>query len=139
MSRVTQSSKKTLRISEVLSDHGSSLGSLLRRVSFLMQLEHLLANSLDPELASHFQLATIHDNRIVLIAPGAAWATRLRMQTPELLKALHQAGYAEIEHIDVRIAPLAVQPENIRRKRPLSPAAQQALDSMHRLGAKTEE
>jgi len=139
MTRVTQSGKKTLRISEVLSDHGSSLGSLLRRVGFLMQIEHLLANCLDSDLASHFQLANIRENRIVLVSPGAAWATRLRMQAPQLLKALHQAGYAEIEHIDVRVAPLVKQPGSTRRKRPLSPAAKQALDSMHRLDADTEE
>lgn len=139
MTRVTQSGKKSKRVSEVLTDHGSSLGSLLKRVSFLMQLEHLLANSLDPELALHFQLATISENRAVLVAPNAAWATRLRMQAPVMIKALRRAGYTEIDHIDVRIAPLVEQPETTRRKRALSPAAKQALEMMHRLQTDAEE
>jgi len=139
MTRFSRSEKKTLRVSDVLADHNSSLGGLLKRASFLMQLEHLLAGCLDPGLAAHFQVATIHGKRIILIAPGASWATQLRMQAPQLLRALHQAGCADIEHVDIRVAPLVSQPANSRRKKTLSPAAKQALEHMGRLAADEED
>jgi hypothetical protein len=139
MARFPQSSKKTLRVAEVLADHGSALGSLLKHASLLMQMEHLLAGFLDPELAAHFQVATIRENRLILISPSASWATLLRMQVPQLVESLHQAGYAGIAFIDIRVAPLVEQPGEFRKRKPLSPAAQQALDQMALLEADIEE
>ena len=139
MTRNSQSGKRSHRVADVLSDHGSSLGRLLKRGSFLMQLQHLLSRQLDPALAANFQVAASSNKRLVLIAPTASWATLLRMQVPNLLGSLHQAGYTEIESIKVRVAPLVEQPARIRQKRPLSPAAKQALEAMHHLGEGDEE
>jgi len=133
MARNPQTGKKTFRVSEVITDHGTSLGILLQRASMLMQIEHLLAGFLEPGLAAHFQVGTIRENRLILISPSASWATTLRMQAPQLIKSLHQAGYTEIEHIDIRVAPLVEQRESPRKRRALSPAAQQALDLMAQL------
>ena len=127
------------RVSDVITDHGTSLGKVLKRGSLLMQLQHLLSGSLDPALAAHFQVAAARDQRLVLITPSASWATLLRMQASNLIETLHQAGYTEIRSIDVRVAPLAEPPKQERNKRPLSPAAQQALDAMHHLGDDSEE
>jgi hypothetical protein len=139
MARNPQSGKKTFRVSEVITDHGSSLGVLLRRAGMLMQIEQLLAGFMEPRLAAHFQVATIRENRLILISPSASWATMLRMQASQLIKSLHQAGHTEIEHIDIRVAPLVEQPASSRKKRALSPAAQQALDLMARFKADGEE
>ena len=139
MTRHPQSGKKMRRVSDVITDHGTSLGKVLKRGSLLMQLQHLLSGSLDPALAAHFQVAAARDQRLVLITPSASWATLLRMQASNLIETLHQAGYTEIRSIDVRVAPLAEPPKQERKKRPLSPAAQQALDAMHHLGDDSEE
>ena len=133
MARNPQTGKKTFRVSEVITDHGTSLGILLRRASMLMQIEHLLAGFLEPGLAAHFQVGTIRENRLILISPSASWATTLKMQAAQLIKSLHRAGYTEIEHIDIRVAPLVEQRESPRKRRALSPAAQQALDLMAQL------
>ena len=139
MTRHPQSGKKMRRVSDVITDHGTSLGKVLKRGSLLMQLQHLLSGSLDPALAAHFQVAAARDQRLVLITPSASWATLLRMQASNLVETLRQAGYTEIRSIDVRVAPLAEPPKQERKKRPLSPAAQQALDAMHHLGDDSEE
>ena len=133
MARNPQTGKKTFRVSEVITDHGTSLGILLQRASMLMQIEHLLAGFLEPGLAAHFQVGTIRENRLILISPSASWATTLKMQAPQLIKSLHRAGHTEIEHIDIRVAPLVEQRESPRKRRALSPAAQQALDLMAQL------
>lgn len=139
MTRYSQSGKKARRVSDVITDHGTSLGKLLKRGSFLMQLQHMLSGYLDPGLAAHYQVATIKGNRLVLISPSASWATLLRMQAPNLLDVLHQAGYTEIKSIQVRVAPLVEEPDETRKKRPLSPAAKQALEAMSHLGEADEE
>ena len=139
MTRFSQSGKHSLRVAEVITDHGSALGRLLKRGSFLMQLQHLLSTFMDPALAAHFQVAATRDHKLVLVAPSASWATLLRMQAPNLLESLHQAGYTEIESIDVRVAPLVEQPVKTRKKRPLSPAAKQALEAMSHLGEDIED
>lgn len=123
----------------MITDHGTSLGRLLQRGTVLMQLQHLLANQLEPGLAAQFQAASLDEHRLVLVTPAASWATLLRMHAPKLLEALHRAGYTEIQSIHVRVAPLAEAPVEPRKKRPLSPAARQALEAMSRLGKSDEE
>ena len=98
-----------------------------------MQLQHLLAGHMDPQVADHFQVASVTRDRIVLVVPSASWATLLRMQAPSLLGALQQAGFVEIRSIDVRVAPLAEQTVEKRKKKTLSPAAKRALEAMSRL------
>ncbi|MBT8048819.1 MAG: DUF721 domain-containing protein [Xanthomonadales bacterium] len=139
MARVPQSGKKIFRISEVITDHGSSLGILLQRANLLMQVERLLAGALEADLASHFQVAAIRENRLILISPSASWATRLKMQAPQMIGTLHRAGHSEIEHIDIRVAPLTEQRPAARKKRELSPAARQALDIIAEIEADNED
>jgi len=130
MARNPQSGKKVFRISEVITDHGTSLGILLQRAHLLLRIEQLLSGFLQPELAAQFQVAAVRENRLILISPSAAWATQLRMHAPQLIKRLQQAGFPEIEHIDIRVAPLSEQRPDPRKKRALSPAARQALEVM---------
>ncbi len=139
MARLPKSGKKTFRVSDVITDHGTALGKLLRRASMLMQIEHLLTGFLEPELAGHFQVASLHGNRLVLITPSASRATLLRMQSPQLARSLQRAGVPGIEHIEVRVAPLVEQPAQARKRKALSPAARQALDHMARLETVKEE
>lgn len=97
------------------------------------QLENLIQGLVDPDLATRFQVAAVRKNRLILITPTASWATRFRMQAPQIVSALNASGHAGIEHIDIRVAPL-VEPEKVQRKRrPLSTAARQALDFMSQL------
>jgi hypothetical protein len=84
-------------------------------------------------------VANIRQDRLILLAPAAVWATRLRMQAPQLLQTLHQAGFTELRGIETRVAPLVEQPTAVHAERPLSAAARQALALMARLGAKNQD
>ncbi len=139
MTHLPQSGKTTQRISELLNDPDSSLSNLLERAGYLMQLETLLTGLLDSNLAAQFQVAAARKNRLILISPSASWATRLRMQAPRLISSLHAAGTRQIEHIDIRVAPLARQGVGTRSKKPLSAAAKQALGHMAHLRDKTSD
>ena len=139
MSRLPQSGKTMRAVAEVLNDPDSSLSNLLDRASYLMQLEALLTGLLDSDLAAQFQVAAARKNRLILISPNASWATRLRMQAPRLISSLHAAGARQIEHIDIRVAPLARQAVGTRSKKPLSAAAKQALGHMAHLRDETSD
>ena len=139
MSRLPQSGKTTQRVAEVLNDPDSNLSNLLERAAYLKQLETLLTGLLDPGLAAQFQVAAARKNRLILISPSASWATSLRMQAPRLISSLHAAGVRQIEHIDIRVAPLVNLSAETRAKRPLSAAAKQALGHMAHLRDKPEE
>lgn len=142
MARFPQSDTAPVDIAEVLSDRKpaspSRLGSILQHAAYLAQLQRLLENALEPALAGHFQVANARENRLILLAASSAWATRLRMQSAEVLTALHRAGHAEFDQVDVRVdagvASRAAESATERDSNPLSAAAKQALAQMARLG-----
>ena len=139
MARHPQSDPSAVELSEILSSQDPPLGSVLKRAQLLLQLQQRLADSLDPALAGRFQVANIRENRLILLTPAAAWATRLRMQAPQLLQKLHRAGFTELRQIEVRVAPLVTQPEPSRAARPLSATARQFLGLLSRFGAGDKE
>ena len=139
MARHPQSDQSAVHLTEILSNRDSSLGGVLKRAGMLLQLQQLLAGSADPSLATRFQVANIRETRLILLVPPAAWATRLRMQTPQLLQILHQAGFTKLREIETRVAPLVVQPSAAPSGKPLSESARQALEHMARLRAKSED
>jgi hypothetical protein len=139
MARYPQSDRKAVRASAILSDPGSALGGTLEHAAMLLKMQQLLSGAVEPSLADRLQVANVRHHRLILLAPSAAWATRLRMETPRLLEALHQAGFAELSDIEIRVAPLVEQAAAVHSSKPLSTAARQALDSMARLGSKSEE
>lgn len=133
MTRFPQSNKTAQHVGKLLSNSKTNLGKLMERATYLTQLETMIRGLLNPDLAAQFQVAAVRQNRLVLVTPTAAWATRLRMHAPQLLISLRQNDVADFEYIDVRVAPLVLQTTEKRTKRTLSIAAKQALDQVARL------
>jgi hypothetical protein len=143
MARFPQSDKSPVALADILLGRGkapaSSLGGILQHAGYLAQLQQLLEGALEPALSGHFQVANARQNRLILLAPSAVWATRLRMQAAGILEALQRSGHPEFDEVEVRVAPLTTQQPVERGSKPLSPAAEQALGQMARLRAKDED
>jgi len=139
MARYTPSDKPARSPAEILADPATSFGGLLERASLLLRLEKRLGSLLEPALAERCRVANLRQNRLILLVPSAAWATRLRMEAPGLLASLRRSGFADLAAIDVRVAPPQEAAPSALRARSLSPAAQRALDLMSRLGSKNED
>lgn len=114
MARFPQSDKPASentarRLSEILTgqgaSQGTSLGGLLRRASLLAQLQNVLAGSLHPDLAANLQVANVRDGCLILATPSPAWATRLRMQSRQVLEILRGVGLSDVDRVEVRIVP----------------------------------
>ena len=139
MARCPDYDKSALSSADIIADPSASFGSLLERARLLMRLERKLRTMIDEALADNFRVANLRQDRLILLAPTASWATRLRMAAPQLLESLQRSGYAGIESIEVRVGPLPPGPPAPLASRPLSSAAKEALDLMSRLGTKSED
>jgi hypothetical protein len=123
-------------VGEVIANPGNTLATLVHHANTLARLESLLSGSCSPDLATQFQVADLRRDRLVLLAPTASWATRLRMEAGQMLQFLHASGYEHLRHIDIRVAPLSrpVIPTPVRK--PHSAAAELALGLMAQLTRK---
>jgi hypothetical protein len=124
---------KTSSIGDVLSDTDNKLSTLILKARMLTQVQSLLAAKTDPTLAGQFQVAAIRQDRLILVTPSASWATRLRMHTHSMLQTLQQSGYEQLRFIDMRVAPLSLEPEKPRVQKQVSPAAKLAFKHMSQL------
>ena len=134
MTRTPKSGGTSSSVSEVIADPHSSLASLFHQARTLARVESLLTGYAGLEVATQFQVASIREDRLVLLTPNAAWATRLRMQAEQMLQFLQVSGITHLRYIDIRVAPMIRDPEAPQIvRRPLSPTAQLALKHMRRL------
>ena len=90
-------------VGELMSESGSGFGRILQRARTLDQLNSRIMPLLEPKLASHCRVANVRDGRLVFVCSSPSCATRLRLQSPELIERLHALGMEAIEGIVVRI------------------------------------
>ena len=120
-------------VGDLLADSNTTFASLLQQARRLARIESLLATHTGKDLAAQFQVAAQRQDRLVLLTPSATWATRLRMQSGQMLEFLHSAGFANIKYIDIRIAPLGRSAPETPGRKHTSAAAELALDQMRSL------
>jgi len=111
---------------------------LLNQAKLLAEVESLLSDFMSQGELGNFQVAALQQDRLVLITPTAAWATRLRMQSQPMLRFLRTSGYAQLVHIEVLVAPLARQVATPKIPKKASPAAKFALNLMSSMSQKID-
>jgi hypothetical protein len=113
-------------IPHVLQQDSQILQTLLEKLKQLQQLDALLAEHLDPRLASHCQVATLENNCLIVITDNAIWATQFRFQAPTLLPKLrqHPQLYA-LKNISCKIRPK----HNVDLPKPERPVARLSLET----------
>jgi len=116
------------QVTELLKSGSSGLGKLLQQARKLQSLDRKLATILEPGISSQVRVASLIEQRLVLITPSAALATRLRQDSESILSALRASGARNISHIQVRTAPLPGVENNPRKKRGLPAAARESLE-----------
>lgn len=84
----------------------TGMASLLTFVDQQERLLDRLRNQLDPHLAPHCLHARLADGRLTLVTDTPAWASRLRFQARDLLRAL-SSDQEPIREFRVRVQPQA--------------------------------
>jgi hypothetical protein len=120
--------RRTRQVSELLKPGKSTLGKLLAVARELDRLDRKLATLLDPSMVSSVQVAALRDHCLLLATPSAALATRLRLDSGHLVKALHAAGEKNIREIAIRVAPVSRNKPVERHARELSETAKRSLE-----------
>jgi hypothetical protein len=104
-------------------------GEMLKRGRFLNRLNNLVQTLLDDDLKIHCQVGNIRDGVLILYTDSTAWASRLRYQSPALLKQMQQhKGLASLQQIEIRVQPRE-EKVSIYRKAELSNEASSCLQA----------
>lgn len=122
------------------------LKQLTMRAARMARLEAALHGMLPAPLRDHVRLGAIEQGCLVLVADGAAWATRLRYLTPQILAHLPpEPEMADVRSVRVRLrggelesAPPPTERARMSRAAARSIAAQAQSTSDTRLRAALE-
>lgn len=114
-------------MSRLLKAPSRGLARLMAQARRLQTLDQRLHKLVEPQIADLVQVAALHDDCLVLVTPSAALATRLRMDSDELLRALNAEGGQHIQELQIRIAPLSRPRSEKRKRRKLPETARQSL------------
>lgn len=90
-------------VGQLMSDEEATFGRVLKRARALEKLNLRVQGLLDPEVARRCRVANVRAGQLIFACTSQGVATRLRLQSPQLLERLHAAGLEEIEEIEVRM------------------------------------
>lgn len=95
---------------------------VLQRGQFLHRLNRLLSSLLDDDSRLHCQVGNVRDGVLIIYVDSTAWASRLRYQSPALLKQLQQRkGLAALNQIEIKVLP---RQESKKRIKPVELSAE---------------
>lgn len=109
-----------------------AISGLVERGRFLARIQSALADVLDSSCRERFRVANLRDRRLVLLAPTAAIATRLRLSGPQLLDRARKTSGLPLDTLAVELGALPVVPADPPSS-PLSAAAADTLDRAARV------
>lgn len=114
--------KSVQKVDSLLLDESGSIQNLVKKAQIIQQLGQKLESCLDPDIRSHFVLANITADVVVLQARSSAWATRLRYYIPQILDVLNnRLGLNNIKTVRIKLAPPTVEkPAKPKRKQHIS-------------------
>jgi hypothetical protein len=121
-------SNRTRSVDDWLSDGESPLSRLLVQARRLQRLEVRVQAMLDPGIAQQVRVAGLEQGTLTLLTPRAGLATRLKLESPALLRGLQQGGPERVSALKIRVAPLPAIVAQERRARELPATAREALE-----------
>lgn len=96
--------RSPLKINKLLARMDPGIRRVLETSEVLRQLQVVLERLLPANLAGHCRLANYKDNVLFLHTNSSAWATRIRMEAPQLRDYLSRyQEFKNIQNIRVRI------------------------------------
>jgi len=99
------SMKLSRPINKVLVEANDDLAILVTRTKQLSYLTQVLRKQLEPDLAVHCYIGNVDQECLVILVDSAAWASKLRFYSQDLLSQLQTAhqNFSQIQQIRVKI------------------------------------
>ncbi len=114
----------------------SKLQQLVRQTDQLRTLNSRLNQLFPTPLAQQCKIVALEQNRLTILASSSAWATRLRLQHPEIIKAFHDLG---VKSVTTKVAPESPERIVITTKRQTSKLSQQTSKLLIELAESTSD
>ena len=93
-------------IATILKQPKSQLANVVDKVNQLQSLNQYLRTQLDPQILLHCHIANLRDNTLILFANNAAWATKIRYMSSEILKIVKKnKQFNTIQKIQCSVRP----------------------------------
>ncbi len=101
--------KRPTPIAKLLSGNTKKLAPLLSEAKRLTQINIILNQSLDHELAKHVRVSRLENNQLRLVIDSPAWATRLRYKQEEILNRFQSYAVTKvISSLYIKISPVVI-------------------------------
>ncbi|OQW91344.1 MAG: hypothetical protein BWK79_17110 [Beggiatoa sp. IS2] len=107
-------------IQQFITTPTSPLLGLLQHLKQIQEIKKIFYKTLPAPLNQHCHLINFKENKIIVHADSALWATQLRYKIPELISMWQQQavdGLSSIEAIEIRVRP----PDDISSPAPSLP------------------
>jgi len=107
-------------LDKFFADANGDLAILITRTRQLSRWTAMLRKQLDDALAGHCYIGALDDSTLTIFVDDAAWATRLRFQSAQLIPRLREAGsvFSDVQRIAVKILNLDRAAEAARQETP---------------------
>jgi len=92
-------------VADILDKPDSLLKSLLQQSNGLKSINDSVQRLLPDELKNHCVVSEYNQSSLILIADNAAWCTRLRYISSELLTNLRKDGHHALANIQIKVKP----------------------------------
>ena len=122
---IIRTSRQLNSISELL-ESSDKLSQLCNHIEQLGKLQTKLQDYLDPPLNEHVIIADYRRKTLVFHADSAAWATKLRYRTPEIL-GLFKDDLPGVRTIRIKNPPVETRAQAMRRAAGASPDTVDAI------------
>lgn len=121
--------KSPTPVKKILAADRSSAGlqQLMRRVDSLRSLNARLQQLLPASLAQHCNIAALERDRLIILVSSSAWATRLRLLHPKIIRSFNDF---KISSVVTQVVPATQErpPKTAGKRRPrLSPQTSRLL------------
>ncbi|TQV89839.1 DUF721 domain-containing protein [Aliikangiella coralliicola] len=95
----------TPNLNKLISDPSGDVKSLLDQLAKIQTLNNTLQSKLNATLSKHCRVVNLRKNTLVIATDSAAWANKIRFQTPDLLSFFRESGYFGLASIEVIVQP----------------------------------
>ncbi|AKE52633.1 DciA family protein [Kangiella geojedonensis] len=92
-------------VADILSKSDGLLKGLLKQSNSLKSINKSVQELLPDELKGHCEVSEFNQTSLIITAENAAWSTRLRYISSELLANLRQAGHYSLANIQIKVKP----------------------------------
>jgi len=99
--------KNPVQIAKLLTLKNKQVNPVISEAKRLTEIKIIISQSLDQQLADHFEVAKARDGQLLLLVDSPVWATRIRYMQNEIINRLKNYGITKnIHNLSIKVRPI---------------------------------